>query len=1084
MDLVHQIGAFSTEPATYARMLPCLWHRLLDVGQKRHVLKALTLLAALLRLEALQIQLVFDTRERINDIKILRGYACDAGELKGADIRRLASRIHDFVMAYGDRADAEHRRRLEEYSAAQRARQKKEQQHRPKQRRRSGRDGDFGDAAGAAARDRDRDRDRDRGGALDRATMIEQQKAIEQDIQRRISQSLAARGGRGDSDSGSGSESDSADYDSTEEEDGDTNAFGAAAASADMDALFSASFGDQLMPMRSQLVGTTQAAAPVPAAAATAAPATGLQRSDPAFARLVDWDSGAPAATSTSTAAVAAAAVPAAAGQPAAQPRRYDARSGRGRSGSGSGSGSGSSGSSSGAGLSLEEMAGMMTRPHRGGSSGGAASSPAPPAAAAAAVVGPGPAKPAAAAAAALSAAPSAAPTPVATSAAGAGIARNTSELTCYAKYFNIVLQERPQPASASASQDADAAAPVPAGTGTDWAQLSALLPLDTRHVASNVDVLRKLGDGRLLSAYLNHIVPGAVDMRALDALDTAAGAVDASAPAAARNLRVAVLAAQGSGVAGFTPAAALPVLRDAHQASRAGAAAGLLWQLVKRDLLGGVDPRRRPRMGALRTGAERARRDELRQARRAGGGASVDAPSDEFLFTAPDKLLLRWLKHHLQAEGCDRAAISFRDGRVYLTLMRRLLRLRLAQPQPEAPAAELDGAARVQMKTSLDTLDALAAEDSGGGGEKLTVRVVSTVLDVARAVGVAFVIHGGDVTGGNPRLNLAFTASLFGWYDGLTGGDGDADADAEAEGSADALAQRRRSQIRREWDAEREDRAFCSWINSLGLDGVPQLHSLLGGDLCDGLALLRLLDRARAGCVDWRRAELRGLDNRMRRIANCNLVVETAQGLGMSVVNVGGADIVDGSAKLTIALVWQIMRAFLAGAAAEAATAADAATAAAAATASQGPAPPEKQGGPASHSQPGHLADFEKRLVAWVNAELQRAGRSNGAPAPQPRRISGFGDAQLKTGLVLLDLVDALTRRDGRAGVVDWTVQHCEPATRAQRLQNARYALTAARKLGCAVFLQADDVADGNARMLTTLAAALQTWAQAERQH
>ena len=45
-------------------------------------------------------------------------------------------------------------------------------------------------------------------------------------------------------------------------------------------------------------------------------------------------------------------------------------------------------------------------------------------------------------------------------------------------------------------------------------------------------------------------------------------------------------------------------------------------------------------------------------------------------------------------------------------------------------------------------------------------------------------------------------------------------------------------------------------------------------------------------------------------RVENCNYALEIAQAQGMKVVGIGGKDIADGSTKLTLAILWQLMRA------------------------------------------------------------------------------------------------------------------------------------------------------------------------------
>jgi plastin-1 len=43
--------------------------------------------------------------------------------------------------------------------------------------------------------------------------------------------------------------------------------------------------------------------------------------------------------------------------------------------------------------------------------------------------------------------------------------------------------------------------------------------------------------------------------------------------------------------------------------------------------------------------------------------------------------------------------------------------------------------------------------------------------------------------------------------------------------------------------------------------------------------------------------------------VENANYVVEIGKGMKFSMINVGGLDIVDGSKKLILAIIWQLMR-------------------------------------------------------------------------------------------------------------------------------------------------------------------------------
>ena len=48
-----------------------------------------------------------------------------------------------------------------------------------------------------------------------------------------------------------------------------------------------------------------------------------------------------------------------------------------------------------------------------------------------------------------------------------------------------------------------------------------------------------------------------------------------------------------------------------------------------------------------------------------------------------------------------------------------------------------------------------------------------------------------------------------------------------------------------------------------------------------------------------------------MKKVENCNYAVELSKDMKFSLVGIGGNDIYDGNEKLTLAIVWQLMRAY-----------------------------------------------------------------------------------------------------------------------------------------------------------------------------
>jgi len=168
-----------------------------------------------------------------------------------------------------------------------------------------------------------------------------------------------------------------------------------------------------------------------------------------------------------------------------------------------------------------------------------------------------------------------------------------------------------------------------------------------------------------------------------------------------------------------------------------------------------------------------------------------------------------------------------------------------------------------------------------------------------------------------------------------------------------------------------REERAFRMWVNSLGIPGL-YINSLFE-DVKDGLALLKVMDKIEPGCVDWKQVD-KNPNHKMKKVGNNNLAVTVGKTkpYALSLVGLGGSDIVDGNKKLILGLVWQLMR----------------------------------------HHTVKYLAEVQAKkfggkpvtdamIIEWANAEVKRAGKS--------RQITSFKDPTISDGLFFLDLLTAI---------------------------------------------------------------------------
>ncbi|XP_015761082.1 PREDICTED: plastin-3-like [Acropora digitifera] len=157
-------------------------------------------------------------------------------------------------------------------------------------------------------------------------------------------------------------------------------------------------------------------------------------------------------------------------------------------------------------------------------------------------------------------------------------------------------------------------------------------------------------------------------------------------------------------------------------------------------------------------------------------------------------------------------------------------------------------------------------------------------MLQMADKIGCRKFVRPKDVVAGNSKLNMAFVANLFNTYPGLP------PMDAELE---EVLEEAR--------EETREERTFRNWMNSIGVS--PYVNNLYR-DLCSGLVLLQLFDIIQPGIVSWEKVNkppFKQMGGKMKKIENCNYAVEIGRKVKFSLVGVGGQDIHDCNETLTL---------------------------------------------------------------------------------------------------------------------------------------------------------------------------------------
>ncbi|KAJ1857578.1 fimbrin [Coemansia sp. RSA 638] len=285
-------------------------------------------------------------------------------------------------------------------------------------------------------------------------------------------------------------------------------------------------------------------------------------------------------------------------------------------------------------------------------------------------------------------------------------------------------------------------------------------------------------------------------------------------------------------------------------------------------------------------------------------------------------------------------------------------------------------------------------------------------MLQNADRIGCRRYVSPKTVVNGNPKLNLAFVAHLVNTHPCLEPLE-DTGEHAELD---DYL-------FHDQYD--REARAFALWLNSLNVD--PFVNYLFE-DIKDGIVLLQAFDTIFPGSVNWKKVNTRRPLMRFKQIENTNTAVDLGQAHNFSLVGIQGADLTDGVPTLVLAVVWQLMRANIL----------------------------QTLASLSSHGQ--RVTDQD--MVQWANRVAQTGGQA------QP--IRSFSDPALASGRFLLDVLNGM-----KPGVVD--PQLVTPGRSEEDMkQNAKYAISIARKLGATIFLLPEDIVEVKPKMILTFIGSL----------
>jgi len=354
----------------------------------------------------------------------------------------------------------------------------------------------------------------------------------------------------------------------------------------------------------------------------------------------------------------------------------------------------------------------------------------------------------------------------------------------------------------------------------------------------------------------------------------------------------------------------------------------------------------------------------------------------DDLLKLSPEQILIRWVNYQLGKANCDRTICNFgddiKDSVVYGNLINQIA--------PPGSGVDKLGLKKSDLKER--------AEETLKQADKIECREFVTPNEIVKGV---------------EKLNLAFVANMFNKHPAL-------DEPTEDLGIQET----------------REEKMFRNWMNSLG---VKPYVNYLYGDLNNGLVIFQLFDFIQPGIVEWKKrvtqeGQFSKLDakKKAQELLNCCYAVELGKKMNFILVGIEGNDLATGNKMLTLALIWQLMRAYTLSLLAK--------------------------------LSPDGTPIVESEIISWTNERLESKGCS----------IRHFKDKSNGDAVPVLHLIDVL-----KPGSIDYSlVKQGKGTSTADRMANCKYAITMARRIGAPVYALPEDLHEVNYKMVMTVYASL----------
>mmetsp|Transcript_38930 Transcript_38930/g.59164 ORF Transcript_38930/g.59164 Transcript_38930/m.59164 type:complete len:553 (-) Transcript_38930:25-1683(-) len=216
--------------------------------------------------------------------------------------------------------------------------------------------------------------------------------------------------------------------------------------------------------------------------------------------------------------------------------------------------------------------------------------------------------------------------------------------------------------------------------------------------------------------------------------------------------------------------------------------------------------------------------------------------------------------------------------------------------------------------------------------------------------------------------------------------------------------------------EGSREERAFRLWINSLNIDEI--YVNDLYEDCRDGVTLAKVVNKIDPASIEMKKIDVKP-NNDFKRNINNNTMLEACKKMKLKMIGIGGTDLTKGDKKLMLAVVWQLVK-----------------------------------------LQYLKLIGnkTEDDLVKWANNLV-------GGKHPS---IKNFKDGGLSDSKFLINLCAAIEPR-----AVNWDLV-LPGETEDEKQNNAKYAISVARKLGAVIFCVWDDIVNVNSKQMLIFVATM----------